>query len=438
MRKRTLSREIALQALYQLEVRGEEIGNEIDSFCKEQGKESGVSDFALTLVNGSIRFMKEIDKRVVSVSEHWDLHRMPVIDRNILRLACYELFYIDDIPPKVSINEAIDLAKKYSTQKSGVFVNGILDKIFSRYVKKVKVSQKEASGLNGKDISHIENRTGADLHIHTKYSDGTMSPVQIVEEALRLNLRTIAITDHDSIGAVGITQSICNKKGIDFIPAVELSSYHDSKDIHILGYFIDIKNSELLGKLDELHLVRVERIKKITKMLSSLDVLIDPQEVFDIAGKGAPGRMHVAEVLCRNGYCFDIRESFQNYLSDDGPAHVPKLVLSLKEAIELVTSSGGIPVLAHPRATKRDELIPKMIEYGLQGLEVYYPTHLQADIRRYERLAKEHGLVATGGSDFHGERRPDIKFGSTTISDAMVEKIKERLDSMFRMLSINN
>ncbi len=438
MRKRTLSREIALQALYQLEVRGEEIRNEIDSFCKKQSKEPGVGDFALTLVNGCIRFMKEIDKKIVTVSEHWDLHRMPVIDRNILRLACYELFYIDDIPPKVSINEAIDLAKKYSTQKSGVFVNGVLDKIFSRYGNKINVKQEEASGLKGKDISHIENRTGADLHIHTEYSDGTMSPEQIVEEALRLNLSTIAITDHDNINAVEITQSICNKKGINFIPAVELSSHHHSKDIHILGYFIDIKNSELLGKLEEFRLVRIERIKKIAKMLSSLDVFIDPQEVLDIAGKGAPGRMHVAEVLCRNGYCFDIRESFQNYLSDDGPAYVPKLVLSLEEAIELVISSGGIPVLAHPRATKRDDLIPQMVECGLQGIEVYYPTHSPGDVKRYERLAKENGLVATGGSDFHGERRPDIEFGSTTISDAMVEKIKERLDSMFSMLSCNN
>ncbi|KKK73622.1 hypothetical protein LCGC14_2892000, partial [marine sediment metagenome] len=213
MRKRTLSREIALQALYQLEVRGDEIIKEIDSFCRKQAKEAERSDFAIMLVKGCFPAIKEIDKKIISISENWDLHRMAVIDRNVLRLACYELLYMSDIPPKVSINEAIDLAKKYSTEKSGLFVNGVLDKVYSRYVKNGEEDQDGTSGLEEKVNLKIGKRSGGDLHIHTDYSDGTASPEEVVEEALRLNLQTIAITDHDSIDAIEIAQTFCNRKG---------------------------------------------------------------------------------------------------------------------------------------------------------------------------------------------------------------------------------
>ncbi len=436
MRKRTHSREIALQALYQLEMRGNEIIHEIETFCMKQDKEDEVGKFALTLVKGCVQVTEEIDKKIVSVSENWDLQRMPVIDRNILRLACYELFYMDDIPPKVSINEAIDLAKKYSTKKSSLFVNGILDKIYSVYIRKGNdVVQKVILDSKENDDLKILKRTGADLHIHTEFSDGTLSPEQVVEEAVKLNLRTIAITDHDSIDAVEIAQTICDKKGINIIPAVELSSYYEPADIHILGYYIDIKNDTLIEKLADLRFERIERIKKITKKLNRLNIDINPQEVFDVAGKGSPGRVHVADVLCRKGYCNNIQESFKKYLADHGPAHVPKVVLSLEDAIELVISSGGVPVFSHPGVTTRDDLIPKMIEYGLQGIEAYYPTHLPDVIKRYIRLAKKHDLVITGGSDCHGRHMPDIKLGCITIDDSFVEKIVERRSSMVGILS---
>ena len=434
MRKRTHSREIVLQVLYQLEVRGNEVLDEIDTFCREQGKETAISDFAIILAKGCIHKMKAIDQKIAQLSEHWDLHRMPVVDRNVLRLACYELFYMDDIPPKVSINEAIDLAKKYSTEKSGLFVNGILDKIYSTYIRNTEKVEEITTNIRENDILEVE-RAGADLHIHTKFSDGTMSPEEVVEEASKLNLRTIAITDHDSVDAVEIAQNICNKKGINIIPAIELSSYYRPVDIHLLGYFIDITNSMLLEKLAELRLERIERIKKITRKLRNMGINIEHQEVFDVAEKGSPGRMHVADVLCRKGYCSDIRESFQKYLADNGPAYVPKVALTLKDAIEIIISSGGVPVLSHPGVTKRDMLIPKMVEYGLQGIEVYCPTHMPEAVKRYKRLAKKYDLVITGGSDCHGERKPDAKLGSTKIDDGLVDKIKERRDNLVGVLS---
>lgn len=435
MRKRTRSREIVLQVLYQLEIRGNEVMDEIDAICIEQGKESEVSDFAIRLVKGCIQKMKEIDKKIIGISENWELQRMPVVDRNILRLACYELFYMDDIPPKVSINEAIDLAKKYSTEKSGTFVNGILDKVYSLDIKNGKKVQKTTTSIKGIDALETEERAGGDLHIHTDFSDGTMSPEQVVKEASKLNLHTIAITDHDTVDAIEIAQIVGNMEGVDVIPAIELSSNYSSTDIHLLGYFIDIKNSAFLEKLAELRSERVERIKKITKKLRALGVNIEHQEVFDVSKEGSPGRMHIADVLCSKGYCNSIRESFQKYLSDNGPAYVPKEALTLKDAIELIISSDGVPVLSHPGTNKRDTLIPKMVEYGLQGIEVYYPTHQPEAVKRYKRIAKKYDLVVTGGSDCHGTRKPEIALGSIKIDDDLVDKIKERRDNMVAAVS---
>ena len=435
MRRRTRSREIVLQVLYQLEIRGNEVIDEVDAFCIEQGKEAEVSDFAIKLVKGCIQKIKEIDKKIIDISENWELQRMPVVDKNILRLACYELFYMDDIPPKVSINEAIDLAKKYSTEKSGLFVNGILDKIYSLNIKNGKKVQKTTTSIKGIDALEKEESAGADLHIHTDFSDGTLSPEQVVKEAARLNLRTIAITDHDTVDAIEIAQSVGGREGINIIPAIELSSNYNSVDIHLLGYFIDIKNSALLEKLAELRSERVERIKKITKKLRAIGVKVEHQEVFDVSKEGSPGRMHIADVLCNKGYCSNIRESFQKYLSDNGPAYVPKEALTLKDAIELIISSDGVPVFSHPGATKRDTLIPKMVEYGLQGIEVYYPTHQPEAVKRYKRIAKKYDLVVTGGSDCHGSWKPDIALGSIKIGDDLVDKIKERRDNMVGALS---
>ncbi len=435
MRKRTRSREIVLQVLYQLEIRGNEVVDEVDTFCIEQGKEAEVSDFAIKLVQGCIRKINEIDKKIIDISENWELQRMPVVDKNILRLACYELFYMDDIPPKVSINEAIDLAKKYSTEKSGLFVNGILDKIYSLNIKNSKKSRKIAASIEVLDDLDDKECYGADLHIHTDLSDGTMSPEQVVKEASKLNLRTIAITDHDTVDAIEVAQNIGYREGINVISAIELSSNYRSSDIHLLGYFIDIKNSALLEKLTELRSERVERIKKITKKLRTLGVKVEHQEVFDVSKEGSPGRMHIADVLCNKGYCRNIRESFQKYLSDNGPAYVPKVVLTLKDAIELIISSDGIPVFAHPGVTNRDTLIPKMVEYGLQGIEVYYPTHTPEAVKRYSRFAKKFDLVVTGGSDCHGDRKPDIALGSIKIDGYLVDKIKERRENMVGALS---
>src|SRR5574341_198883 len=168
MRNRTVARELALQALYQLDLRGDDIINEIDSFCRKSTEKQDVYKFAMALVDGCRLHIKEIDEKISSVTEHWELRRMAIIDKNILRLSTYELLFRNDIPPKVSINEAIELAKKYSTKNSGMFVNGILDKIYTQFGNG-KLENSEYAPII-KDVVEIDYGN-SDLHIHTNYSD---------------------------------------------------------------------------------------------------------------------------------------------------------------------------------------------------------------------------------------------------------------------------
>lgn len=440
MRKRSQGRELALQALYQYEIRGKEVIEDLQSFCKEYAKETDVNEFAVSLINGCLSVINELDKKIASVAENWDVQRMAVIDRNILRLAVYELLYRNDIPPKVSINEAIDLAKRYSTENSGTFVNGILDKIFTQYVPEKHVRSSEF-GVQGVDCETTPNSKLptpnptlldeglADLHVHTNCSDGTLGPEDVVREASRVGLRTIAITDHDGVAGVKIAQRCASNYNVYVVPALELSGYYGPSDIHILGYFVDIENPALLEKTVELFNDRVKRIYKIAEKLQALEVSITAEEIFELLGNASPGRMHVAEALCRKGYCDSLQEAFQQYISDTGPAYVPKKTITPFEAIDLIISAGGVPVLAHPGLTKRDDLIPSLVEGGLQGIETYYPAPSPEQQAKYLRIAKKYGLLVTGGSDFHGERKPGIPLGMVTVPNKLVKLIRNKAQS---------
>src|SRR3989304_4463394 len=161
MRNRTIARELAIQALYQVDLRGDEIIDEINIQYQKSIVKHEIYDFAMSLITGCRSYVKDIDEKISAVTEHWELHRMAIIDKNILRLGVYELLYRDDIPPKVSINEAIDLAKRYSTENSGTFVNGVLDKIFTKYVpeKQVRGSEFRVQSADCETTPNSELRT---------------------------------------------------------------------------------------------------------------------------------------------------------------------------------------------------------------------------------------------------------------------------------------
>lgn len=426
MRNRTIARELALQSLYQLDLRGDEIINEINTFCKNSTEKEDIYQFAIALVNGCRSRIKEIDEKISGVTEHWELRRMAIIDKNILRLGVYELLYRSDIPPKVSINEAIELAKKFSTKNSGTFVNGILDKIYTQFGNGKWKDNRYTSVLQDRGEIDYGN---SDLHVHTNYSDGTMTPEEVVDEAIRLGVSTIAITDHDTIDGVTIAYRYSKDKNIHIIPGIEFSSYLSPSEIHILGYFIDVNNNFLQKVIKQSREDRINRIYAMVEKLHKLQVDIDPQEILTLAGKGSPGRMHVAEVLWKHGYCDSIVESFSKYIGDNKPGYVPKKTLTPQQAIELIRDAGGVPVLAHPGLTQRDNVIEDLVKYGLKGIEVYYPSHTPQAVEKYLKIAKKYNLALTGGSDFHGERKIDSPIAKVMVPGDLVRKLRQKCPS---------
>jgi len=264
------------------------------------------------------------------------------------------------------------------------------------------------------------------LHVHTICSDGTFYPEEVIKEAARIGLKTVAITDHDTTDGVRPAQLEGEKRDVNVIPGVEVSGYIHPFEIHILGLFIDINDSNLVEKLIQLREERVGRISTIVEKLRGLNVNIETAEILNLAGGSPPGRMHVAEGLVKRRYSSSVTEAFARYISDDGPAYVPKLSLTPQQAIELIHGAGGVSVYAHPGLGERDALIHFLVENGLQAIEVYYPSHTPETVEKYLRIAKEYDLAIAGGSDFHGLRKPNVPLGKVTVSNKMVHALRER------------
>lgn len=270
----------------------------------------------------------------------------------------------------------------------------------------------------------------ADLHLHTIFSDGTYSPLELIAESKKAGLSTIAVVDHDTVEGIGETLEIAKTANIEVLSGLELSAEYDSTEIHILGYLIDYKNNGLMEKLETLKKNRIDRIYKIVDKLKDIGISLNPQDIFALAKQGTVGRLHVARALVSGGKVSSIFEAFQKYIGDKCPAYILGFKLSPKEAIKLIKDAGGISVLAHPYTLNNDELILEFIHYGLMGLEVYYPEHSQAMINFYLNLAKSHNLVVTGGSDCHGNAKPEVRIGSIKIPYELVERLKAAKDKL--------
>lgn len=266
----------------------------------------------------------------------------------------------------------------------------------------------------------------ADLHMHTLASDGTYPAGRIVTESIKAGLSCIAITDHDTVDSIAPAMESARGQDIEVIPAVEFTCEFNGSEVHILGYLIDYKDAGLLSQLATLRKNRIERIYKIVDKLKAVGVELDPESVFRLSsGSGTIGRLHVARAMVKEAKVGSIYEAFQRYIGDAGPAYVLGFRLSPVEVIRMITDAGGIPVLAHPYLLKSEDLIPEFIRYGIRGLEIYYPEHSQSMINYYLGIAREQGLLVTGGSDFHGSAKPDVKIGSIKIPYELVQKLKE-------------
>lgn len=243
-----------------------------------------------------------------------------------------------------------------------------------------------------------------DLHLHTTCSDGHDTPEELVEAAVCAGYKTISITDHDTVEGVIKGLEAAKGKPIELIPGIELSSLEGKDDIHILGYYVDYEDPVFLKQIEFFKEKRKERAEEIVRYLNRLGLDIQIETIFRIA-HGAPiGRPHIAEALLSEELIDSYGEAFR-YIGTDGPAYVPKYKVKPAEAIELIINSGGIPVLAHPGVTDRDELILELKECGLMGIEAIHPFHTPEKQWFYERLAEKYDLLITGGSDWHGQGR---------------------------------
>lgn len=269
----------------------------------------------------------------------------------------------------------------------------------------------------------------ADLHLHTNFSDGNLSPGQLINLSSEAGLSIISITDHDNVYALKAAIDRGKEKGIQVIPGVEFSVDINDTEIHILGYFIDYKNSYLLDYLNSLRKKRIARIKKIIEKLNSLGSKI---KFSSLEGSLTPdisiGRPHIAMNLYKNGFVNSYYEAFVKYLGDDKPAYVKKPNPQAGEIINLISNLGGLSFIAHPGKLVRNELLNELIQSGIDGIETIHPSHSKEDTEYFNKIASDHFLLTSGGSDFHGGLKNDMKnFGNYYVSINEIINMKRRL-----------
>lgn len=263
-----------------------------------------------------------------------------------------------------------------------------------------------------------------DLHIHSTFSDGLLSPEQIVTIAKEKQLDAIAIVDHDAVGGVEPAIATGKKLDVEVLPAVEMSCMVSEADIHIIGYYIDYRNKKLNAILNDIQGKRIERAQKIVEKLTEQGADVEIERVLELAGNGAVGRPHIAQALLEEGHISTYDEAFWKYIGYHCPAYVPKERMSPAEAIKLINDFNGIPVLAHPMSYNNRSLVNYLVDEGIRGLEIYRCEHSDGDMRFLNNLVSAHHLLATGGTDCHGGRKGKILIGELKVPYRAVKNLK--------------
>lgn len=260
-----------------------------------------------------------------------------------------------------------------------------------------------------------------DLHTHTNESDGSCTPLELVDRALAIGLQALGISDHDTFAGYDQAAEPARAYGLDLVCGIELSAQMGidrRRSVHVLAYFLDQPPSaKFRGWVNGLLASRRERNVRLVAKLQGMGVPIELSEVERI-GRTLTGRPHFARVLIQKGFARDYDDAFRRYFGEEGPAFVQRHGPAIHEAAEQVAAAGGIAVLAHPvRLGIRDiaaeeSLIQELRDAGLKGIEVYHSDHGPAEIQRYAAIAKKYDLAVSGGSDFHGDAKPDIALGT--------------------------
>ncbi len=271
-----------------------------------------------------------------------------------------------------------------------------------------------------------------DLHIHSTMSDGTMSPSEIVDLAHKKGLSCIALSDHDTVAGNQEAQERGDVVGLDVISGMELSVSFEESNVHLLGYLIDSENGSLLRSLHTLQEARETRNREILRILEESGIHITEKELQKVSGTGQTGRPHIAKILMEKKVVRSMDEAFEKYLGRDGSAYVSRFVLDIKSAVDVIHKAGGLAVVAHPyHLLKNDmtsgEILLRLKELGVDGIETYYPTHSRKFRKQLIKLAEKYGLLLTGGSDYHGTiRRGTTLAGGKGVSvpEALIEVMR--------------
>jgi hypothetical protein len=267
----------------------------------------------------------------------------------------------------------------------------------------------------------------ADLHLHTNFSDGTYTPEELVSQAAKNGLAAIALTDHDTVEGCQRAGDACKALQIEFISGAELTAEQNDNEIHILGYFLDTHNAKLLSEIAKFQAVRQNRIHEMVARLNELNVPLRAEDVFAMANCRSPGRPHVARALVKAGLCTSLDEAFERFLKKHRPAFVPKAKISARYAIDLIHQAGGLAVMAHPGLNRSDEVIPDLVEAGLDGIECFHTKHSTAISEHYLEIADKFNLLVTGGSDCHGLSKGKPLIGTVKLPYQHVEKLKAKV-----------
>lgn len=273
-----------------------------------------------------------------------------------------------------------------------------------------------------------------DLHTHSLKSDGSMTPAEVVREAKRAGLHAIALSDHDTVDGLPEAIEEGKKIGVEVVPAIEFS-VQSKTETHILGYYIDYENPELKKVLEEVVDLRIERNHVTCQRLNELGFDITLEEVRALAPNNFVGRAHFARVLMDKGYTESVKEGFDKYMSAGQYAYCEKQRLTAEQAVKLIKKCGGLAFVAHPHLIKISdeelvEFLKQLKEYGLDGIEGFYTDYTPEMQTKFQSMAKELGLLISGGTDFHAQMKPHISIGTglgnMRIPYEVLEKIKEK------------
>ncbi|MCU0342298.1 MAG: PHP domain-containing protein [Ignavibacterium sp.] len=266
-----------------------------------------------------------------------------------------------------------------------------------------------------------------DLHMHTYFSDGQHSPEELILKAKEAGIDTVAVTDHDTVDGISEAIEAGKKYGVEVIPGLEISSDIRDREVHLLAYFFNPANKELEEYLKFFRAERIKRAMIIIQKLKQLGLVIELEDVMEIARNSAVGRPHIAKALVRKGLVSNYFEAFSKYIGNGCPAYERKVHVSPRSAFKIISDAGGLSFIAHPGHLP-DVIMVELIEAGLDGIEVVHPSHLPHQVKHYRGIVDEYFLLESGGSDFHGGERNDYSnLGKYSVTYSKIEAMRKQI-----------